>query len=542
MKKILYILSAITIITGCTDLDLGPEDAAADAEVFQDPAAYKAYLAKLYGAFTLTGQDGPAGDADISIVNDEGFTSYIRVYWKAQELTTDEAVVGWSDAGIRDLHEHTWGSENQFVRVLYYRIFYIIAYANDFLTQSTPSKLDQYGIPESERADIARFRAEARFLRAMAYWHALDFFQNVPLLTTISTELPAQATPQQIFEFIETELNEIEPDMADPMQNEYGRADKAALWMLQAKLYLNAEVYINESRYTETITACNKVIGGGYTLHNNYKELWMADNEQLATSEIIFALNHDGDNTQTWGGTTFLVHAALGGVMSDNFVDGTEDTTQDPFPEECLTRYGVGGGWEGLRTTHAMVAKFGDTLDIANMDPRHAFEPYNHTAGINNIATFTHGYPVTKWSNLTSAGERGKDADFVDTDYPMFRLADAYLMYAEAVLRGGTGGDAGTALGYINDLRERAFGDTSGNIVSGDLTLDFILDERVRELYWEGTRRIDLIRYNQFTEYGVWPWKGGVKEGTTTSSHLNIFPIPASDLNVNPLLQQNDNY
>ncbi len=543
MKNILLIL-VIIFAGACTDLDLGPEDAFVDKVVFDNPEAYRSYLAKVYGAFSLTGQDGPHGDGDISIVNDEGFTSYIRSYWKAQELTTDEAVIAWTDAGIRDLHTQTWSSENQFVRVLYYRIFYIIAYSNDFLTQSTDAKLAEHNITEEWKKEIAVYRAEARFLRALAYWHALDLFRNVPLLTKISTELPSQATPEELFSFIESELNDIEGVMAEPMLNEYGRADKAALWMLQAKLYLNAEVHINQPKYTEVLTALNKITGAGYSLHDKYAELFMADNHRLANSEIIFALNSDGKHTQNWGNTTFLVHAAIGGYMSDNILDGTEsDAVPESIQNESGDAYGVGGGWAGLRTTKVMVEKFGgDPTDVSTMDPRNFFYTNGQNLEIADINEFQDGYAVPKFVNVTSDGVAGVDLDFVDTDNPIFRLGDAYLMYAEAVLRGGSGGDNTTALSYINALRQRAYGDNSADITAGELTLDFILDERVREMHWEGTRRIDLIRYGKFSDSGIWPWKGGVAEGVTTSSHLNIFPIPASDLNVNANLIQNDGY
>ncbi len=548
MKKIIYTLIVLTAAS-CTDLNLSPEDAFSDAEVFKTPESYRSYLAKIYAAFSLTGQDGPHGDGDISIVNDEGFTSYIRAYWKAQELTTDEAVIGWTDAGIRDLHVHSWSSENQFVRVLYYRIFYIIAYANDFLTQSTPEKLKERNISSQWQQEIAVYRAEVRFLRALAYWHALDLFRNVPILTTISTELPVQASPQELFNFIENELNEIEPLMVDARANEYGRADKAALWMLQAKLYLNAEVYINQPRYDEVIAATNKIIAAGYTLSPEYRQLFMADNDaNQAADEIIFALNSDGKNTQGWGNTTFLVHAAVGGTMSDNIVDGTEKVTGDGseigYPTETVDNYGVGGGWVGLRTTRAMVEKFGpDPYDLSTMDPRQVFYTYTHNLEINDIGNFQDGYAVPKFVNITSSGTPGSDLDFPDTDNPIFRLGDVYLMYAEAVLRGGAGGDRGTALNYINRLRQRAYGDNSGNITDGELTLDFILDERVREMYWEGTRRVDLIRFGRYTGATyLWPWKGGEKDGTAIDAYREIFPIPASDINVNPNLKQNEGY
>jgi len=236
MKKyILFIALSFFAVTSCTDLEVLPEDASTELEIFNNLDAYRSYLAKVYGSYSLTGQDGPHGEGDISIVSDEGFTSYIRVYWKAQEITTDEAVIAWTDAGIQDMHNHVWSSENQFVRVLYYRI-----------------------------AEINLYRAEVRFLRALAYWHALDLFRNIPLAETISTDLPVQATPQALFDFIESELSEVESILPEPRQGEYGRVDKAALWMLQAKLYLNAESMLGTPKYTECLSACNKVLGAGY--------------------------------------------------------------------------------------------------------------------------------------------------------------------------------------------------------------------------------------------------------------------------------------
>jgi len=528
MKKILIVLISLSAFS-CTDLNLSPTDAFVDAVVFDDPEAYRSYLAKVYASYSLTGQQGAAGDGDISIVNDEGFTSYIRAYWKAQELPTDEAVIAWSDAGIRDLNKQTWSSENQFVRVLYYRIFYIIAYSNDFLAQSTPEKLDEHGISDEWKAKIAVYRAEVRFLRALAYWHALDLFRNVPLITKITTELPSQVSPEELFSFIEDELTEIEPILMNPMTNEYSRADRAALWMLQAKLYLNAEVYINQDRYSDVIKAVDKITSAGYGLHPNYKELFMADNHNAAAPysaapEVIFALTSDGRNSKSWGNTTFLVHAAIGGSME-------------------ATDYGVGGGWAGIRATKKMVEKFGpDPTNLIFDDPRNVFYTDGQKLEVDTISEFTNGYAVPKFVNVTSQGDNGVDLDFPDTDNPIFRLGDAYLMYAEAVKRGG-GGDESKALGYINTLRQRAYGDNSGDITAGEFTLELVMDERVREMYWESTRRQDLIRDGKYSggTYN-WPWKGGEKDGTSIDKIYEIFPIPASDLNVNANLKQNPGY
>lgn len=520
--KIKYILGLLVTFCflQCTDLEVVPEDAFTESEIFKDPLAYQSYLAKLYASYSHTGQDGPAGDSDISIVSDEGFTSYIRAYWKAQELTTDEAVIAWSDAGIRDLHEQSWTSENQFVRVLYYRIALIVSIANDFLAQSAPEKLVENGISAADQAIIEGYRHEARFLRALAYWHALDLFRNVPLATSISAGFPAQATPQELFDFIESELNDIESLVPGPRQNQYGRADQAAVWMLQAKLYLNAETMIGQDRYTDCITATKNVINAGYSLDPVYQTLFMKDNH--LSNEIIFPLISDGKRAQNWGNTTFLVHAAIGGDMVE-------------------ADYGISGGWAGLRTTKEMLAKFPDLT--GDIDNRAIFFTEGQTLEIDDISKFEQGIAVPKYTNTNLAGEVGSDLTHVDTDYPMFRLADAYLMYAEAIRRGGSGGDIGEATNLINSLRERAYGNSDGNITESDLDLAFILDERVRELYWEATRRIDLIRYGLFTggDY-LWTWKGNVKEGRATESFRDIFPIPASDLLANPNLEQNDGY
>jgi hypothetical protein len=176
-------------------------------------------------------------------------------------------------------------------------------------------------------------------------------------------------------------------------------------------------------------------------------------------------------------------------------------------------------------------------------DGRANFFTEDQTLEIEDPFNFSNGYAVEKYRNVDVNGNQGSDGggDFVDVDFPMFRLADAYLMYAEAFLNGG-GGNASTAADYVNELRERAYGSSAGNIMATDLTLDFILDERSRELHWEGHRRTDLIRFNQFTENGVWPWKGGVMEGKTTEKFRDIYPIPSSDIIANPTLKQNDGY
>jgi hypothetical protein len=197
---------------------------------------------------------------------------------------------------------------------------------------------------------------------------------------------------------------------------------------------------------------------------------------------------------------------------------------------------GIDGCWWGVRLKP-------EAFNRSAADPRGAFFfTTDQTVDVGSISNFQNGVAAPKYRNLTTTGARGSNATHVDTDFPMFRLADAYLIYAEAVLRGG-GGSAAQALAYVNALRQRAYGSTAGDITADQLTLDFILDERGRELLWEAHRRTDLVRFGRFTggTY-VWAWKGGAAAGTSTESFRDLYPLPASELTANPNLTQNPGY
>jgi hypothetical protein len=416
-----------------------------------------------------------------------------------------------------------WTSNNSFLTGLYYRCLYQITLCNDFIRESSDAKLSDRGIAGADADNIREYAREARFLRAFQYWVLIDLFGNPPFVTeesVIGGPPPPQGTRTEVFNYIETELKDIEAGMPAPRSNEYGRADKGAVWALLARLYLNAQVYTGNPRFTDAITYAKKVIDGGYSLVSNYQWLMLADNN-LNTNEFIFSINYDGLKTQGYGGTTFLTHASVGGKMTP-------------------TASGVAGGWSGIRTTKNLVSLFPDQSGTA--DKRAQFFTTEQTLEISSLTEFTNGLAVTKFRNVKRNGAIGSSQDFSDIDMPLFRLAEMYLIYAEAVVRGGTGGDAATAMQYINILRSRAYGNSSGNISSG-LTLDFILDERARELYWEGHRRTDLIRNDKFVEGSyLWPWKGGVSSGTGVPAFRKLYPLPSRDVNVNLNLKQNPNY
>ena len=510
-------------LAACTDTTVEPKSTITDANIFNDPNSYRAFLAKIYGGLALSGQQGPAGQPDISGI-DEGFSQYLRLYWETEELPTDEAVIAWNDIGLPEMNTQLWTAQSNMVVAMYYRIYFQVSLANEFLRQTTDAKLTSRGVSASLKADIQTYRAEARFLRALSLWHGIDLFGDVPLVTEadpVGSTPPKQSTRVDVYNFIVSELNDIKGSLPAAGPNTYGRATPGAADMLLAELYLNAGVYTGTPNYAGALNAASSVIGSGaYSLDPKYHRMFLADNN--TSPEIIFPITQDGLKTQTWGGVTFLVHASCGGSMSN-------------------TTYGIDGCWWGLRLKPEAYNNF------AAGDGRAS---YFYTAGqnltfstVDDRSNFTVGAAAPKFQNVTSGGAAGSNATFVDADFPVFRLAEAYLIYAEAALRGG-GGTKTQALAYVNALRERAYGNTTGDLADTTaLTLPFVLAERGRELLWEAHRRTDLVRYGLFTGSGyVWTLKGNTVGGTSTDAFRDLYPLPASELVANPNLKQNPGY
>jgi len=353
----------------------------------------------------------------------------------------------------------------------------------------------------------------------------MDMFGNPPFVTEntpIGKTLPPQITRANLFAYVESELKAVAPLMVAPKANEYGRADQAAAWSLLSRLYLNAQVYTGTARYTDAITYAAEVINAGYALMPTYKNLFTADNN-VNNPEVILPIEYDLVSTQNYGGTTFIINSS---------VSGTEGPAAFGVP---------GGGWSGNHTLQVLPKVFGDYSGAT--DHRAMFYTGSGTTeNTTDETTFTAGFAVTKFTNLTSTGATLPGASvFCSTDFPLFRLGEIYLNYIEAVTRGGTGGSAALALQYFNALRTRAYGNTSGNVAS--FTLSDVLNERFKEMYWEATRRTDLIRFGMFTGGNyLWPFKGGVINGTSIAGNLAIYPLPASDVTANPNLIQNTGY
>ena len=538
VKHCFLALVVVFAAASCSkNLDLLPVNSLTPVTTYSTAAGYKSVLAKIYGTLSITGNTGPAGTPDIGGGLDEGSqVAFIRMFFNCEELPTDEAVVAWNDQTIHDFHNLVWTADDPFLKGIYARPIYNITLINEYLRESTDQKLGSRSITGSDAADIRKSRAEARYLRAFNYWVMMELFGKSTFITEsnlIGTDLPGEISRTDLFWYITNELKAIDGSLAPVKSIEYGRVDQGAEWALMARMYLNANVYLGTSNtsFNDTaITYAQKVINAGYQLntaavngYSGYSQLFLADNDQR-TNEIVWAINCDGLNTQAYGNTTFFVHCASGADHD---------------------QYGVSGGWNGYRATQGFANLFPDLTGATDKRAMFVTTSYGVSPAqitINDVSNFDQGLHVNKYRNIRSDNGPIHDPTktYSDVDFPVFRLAEMYLIYAEAVLRGGAGGTTTQALTYINLIRSRA---GASLFTSSDLTLQNILNERGRELYWEGHRRTDLIRYGLLTTGTyLWPWKGGVSSGTSVDGKYNIFPIPQTNRTSNPNLSQNAGY
>lgn len=518
MKTLKYIICAVVLALGLNscvgDLDVTPIDPSMNTadKALQTESDYFALLAQCYTGFATSGSYGPNGANNISGI-DGGFSQYFRGRYHLNGLTTDEALCGWNDQTIQDLHGLAWTTSDVFVTAFYYRIAYQISACNEFIRQAMKASID---LPEREL-----WIAEARTLRAYCWLDAIDNYGGFPFAdenSVVGATAPEYISRADLFKYVESELKDIidNSKLYNVAQGDYGRVNKGVASMILAKLYLNANVYIGESKYAEC-AAVLKNLDGKYSLHTNahgsftdgnaFAELFLADNHKC-TDEIIWAVQQDATNTASYGVTNYLIFAGTGGDM-------------DP------ASVGISSGWGGIRTT----PEFYDMY--SSSDKRNLFWTEGQNKDINDVGKFTDGMAFYKFKNINSDGSPASDVGFVDVDYPVFRYADALLMLAECELNGvSCGGQAA-----FDAVRARA------GLSSLKLTADNLLQERGREFCLEGWRRSDLVRFGKFTSDSyLWQWKGGVKDGQGVSEHLNLFPIPDNDRNANPNLEQNPGY
>ena len=522
---------ALTLgMTSCTgDLDVDPIDPNLSTEVSLDGL----YL-KCYANLALPGNGGANGDSDIDGY-DGGTAGFIRQLWNSNELPTDESICCWGDPGISGFNFNQYDAAHPIMHMYYYRLTTVINYCNSYINEV------------GEGGDAQKV-AEVRFVRALQYYMLMDAFGNIPFTTALSK--PEQISRVDAYNWIEKELLELEPQLMDAKamkstDDGYGRATKGAAWMLLARLYLNAEVYTGTAQWAKAAEYAKKVIDAGYRLNTTganqwsaYQMLFMADNgESSAAYEAVFPILQDGSTTTSWGGTLFCIASTFDGNMHANPDDGvaTNNTTQAwggnrARPELVKKFFPLGNAPEDVQS-YAMAAAAGDD--------RALFCSEGRTFNVEKATEFTNGYAVAKWTNFRSDNGATKNAQFPDTDFFLFRLAEAYLTYAEATARQNGGTTTAEGTDYINQLRGRAHASKADSY-----TLDNIIDEWAREFYYEGRRRVDLIRFGLFggNNNYKWQWKGGAYNGTSFSSDLNIYAIPSNEIATNSNLKQNQGY
>ena len=552
LKNILYSMMMGTAVlastTSCvSDLDQYPQTETTSKDVYTNLANYEAVLGKIYAAMVTSGQGKGGDNKDMeSVLNDGSGFDYMRMFLNMQECGTDEFASTWlTGEQTTGLTYLSWDANDAWVSDMYYRIYYNIALCNEFLRNANGASFSG-----NDEVKMKEYKAEVRFMRALFYYHALDLYRNIPMVTEqdpVGSFIPPRATPQETFDYIESELKDCIGDMLPASSCPYGQASQGAAYTLLAKLYLNSEVYTGVAKYAECKAACQQVMNMGYSLESDYSKLFNADNDKR-TNEIIFALPVSAEHTVSWGASTYLVCGQL----------SLSNANQTPGD------FGAESGWSEFRLRSQFVDKFNES-DIyaqgeeAKGDKRAKFFINGQNKDVTSMTDETTGYLSEKWSNLKDDGTKASNTsnDGVETDFPLFRLADVYLMYAECVARlgedwdnwnGGSDAEAASrkegAIYYINKVRERAGAADvwKDNFASDADFLQFILDERARELYHEGYRRTDLIRFGQFTtnKY-IWQWKGGTHDGQAVDSKYNIYPIPNTELTANPNLH-NDNY
>ena len=536
-KNIFSAVAAAAMLTACVgDLNtipLNPTDVTSETAYGADEAGYVQGLAKIY--FQLTSNN----TQDLQVA-DGGASEFIRAFWSTQEVTADAAKCAWGDAWVNDLNNNTWKGDvlNDAVYAVYVRTLQGITYVNEYLRQTSDANLDSRGCSADVKAKVRQFRAEARFLRAYFYWAAMDTFGQVPF-STEDTQFgggynPPQQPREYIFDYVVSELEDLASDASamPAAQSNYPRADKGSVLGLLARVYLNAEVYTGTAKWAEAKAVCEKIYALGYALAPTHAELFRGDNGENANvkKEFLFAASYDAENNQSYGGTTYLTLSTL---SSD---DGAVNIT------------GINGGWAGNRVPYEYVAKF--FTDVKSQDyTEGTYEFTDKRAGYfyikgrtesmqDNLNTFLNGWSCIKFNNVphnVDAVEYAATAatkNFSDIDWPLIRLGEIHLIYAEACMHAG-----GSAAAQIKALADRA-----GVAAPATIDADFLMAERARELMWEAHRRTDLIRYGKWISGYNWTYKGGNFGGQDLPAHFNVFPVPSTELATNLELQQNPGY
>ena len=560
MKSILKYVSMACValaFTACVqDLDTTPIDPNSSTSFNQERM-----FTKCYSCMAVIGQSGPGEDSDVEGM-DAGMSGFYRTIWYCNDLTTDEAYWIWDDPESRGLPTTNWTGESEMIKGIYTRLNLNIKYCNHYITYaSTDTQEDKYRM------------AEVRWIRAFHYFFLMDMFLYAPHITEESSDYPHFKSRYEIYEWLVDELEDIIVELPAQRISKY-RVGKAAAQLLLARIYLNADVYNKynpnwtfgktwEKAYkaaTAVITdnpqlqlVTDSVETDSAFVYSAYQRLFMGDNHREdVIKESVFQIYQDGLYTQSHAGANFLVAGPRIGGMN---------------------AWGIESEWHALRTSPTLVDKFlkpknikrdaavqmiydeyqmpkqlGDDRAILCSYGMNTTEKKNFdlsgTAKYGSNANFYESWAGLKFTAVYSSASLPKysprqNAGWADTDIPMLRLAEAYMTQAEALFRMGR---IAEAKDIINDvIRARANAEPLQSL--DEVTL---LDEWSREFWFEGRRRIDLIRFERF--FGPEADKGGHQyhwEGrlgdpdnrpyvSGSEEYMNWFPVPSEDKRSNP--------
>ena len=542
MKRTIYIILATAAMTACIkDLDTLPLNKTEPISEYvygTDENGYLEGLSRLYFQFVTNDL------TDLQSM-DGGASEIIRAFWSVQETTADAAKCSWeNDAWVRALNTNTWSEvQNDAVYAVYVRTLQGISLVNEYLRQTSPSRLNARGVSPALASKIEGFRAEARFIRAYLYWMALDCFGNVPFTTEESpiggAYFPEQKSREYVFDYCVSELSDlISQDSAMPLpRTNYPHADMGSAAGLLARMYLNSKVYTGVERWSEAKSACETIFNMGYSLSPDYAALFRGDNGEnaQARAELLWAVSYNAEKTQSYGGSSYILSASL----------ASTDITDQSRPN------GQRNGWAGLRVPFEYVQKYFNVgsrdyqtgeYEVADKRGQVFYIKGRQESMEGALYSFMNGWSCLKFNNIPHDQTNQSFLDisavksFADVDFPMIRLGEIYLIYAEACMHLG---QSSAALPFLAQLSERA-----GVSPPSEITPDFLVAERARELMWEAHRRTDLIRFGIYTtaDY-LWPYKGGDRySGQAFEPYKTIFPIPPTELATNDRLVQNPGY
>ena len=480
----------------------------------------------------------------------------------SEEVTTDECVVptrgpDWGDGGrwVR-LQTHTYNSADPDPINDWNFCYTGINTCNRLI-----ATLSKY-----TNAKIPGYIAELKGLRAIYYLWLLDWFGNVPIsIDFTSAGSPTTSTRDQVYALVESELlaaAPLLPHTGPADESTYGRVNAYTCWAALAKLYLNAQVYTGTAQWAKCIAACDTVINSGlYTLTPNYQDNFVQENK--GASESIFMIPYDhvheqGENIymMTLNGlnqNTYNMNAQPwnGFATIQEFYNSYIDPVQNPGPQGSVVGTDPAGdsviGTLDKRLVNFLVgpqfAADGTQLQDGGYeksgggyvgDPNGA--PITFTPFINELSPTAwrqSGARIAKWKFYSGMTQN------MDNDWAIFRYADVLLMSAEATARLNSNWNDPYSLAIVNQIRVQHGGVTP----YVTMTAASFAAERGREMFFEGWKRQDMIRFGTYNSaWRFHPADPADNLGPHGINHLNIMPIPATQINANQSLQQNPGY